>query len=140
MIEKCSEYNVRVMKTPDFKNKVHGYNFSYPVMNTIDICDLLISGGTTEVAINGKSKSIFDFDMENKKLTITEKGNKKSYIIEKIELTISKIAEYPTIGHKGRVAETFAFVVLNTPFIIVYIFNRENLKIVSILDSLRRYP
>lgn len=35
-IEKCSEYNVRVMKTTNFKNKVHGYNFSYPAMNTID--------------------------------------------------------------------------------------------------------
>ena len=37
IIEKCSEYNVRVIKKPDFKNKVHGYNFAYPVMNTIDI-------------------------------------------------------------------------------------------------------
>ena len=36
-IEKCSEYNVRIMKTPDFKNKIHGYNFAYPVMNSIDI-------------------------------------------------------------------------------------------------------
>lgn len=84
-IEKCSEYNVRVMKTPDLKNKIHGYNFSYPVMNTIDICDLFISGGTAEISINGKSKSIFAFDMENKKLTITEKGNKKSYIIDDSE-------------------------------------------------------
>ena len=49
IIEKCSEYNVRVIKKPDFKSKVHGYNFAYPVMNTIDICDLFISGGTTEV-------------------------------------------------------------------------------------------
>ena len=44
-IEECSEYNVRAMKSPDFKNKSHGYNFAYPVMNTIDICDLFISGG-----------------------------------------------------------------------------------------------
>lgn len=81
-IEKCSEYNVRVMKTPDFKNKVHGYNFSYPVMNTIDICDLFISGGNVIVSMTGKPKSIFAFDMENKKLTITEKGNPKTYIID----------------------------------------------------------
>ena len=61
-------------------------------------------------------------------------------IIEKIELTISKIAEYPTIGHKRRVAETFEFVVLDTPFIIVYMFDRKSLKIVSILHSSRQYP
>jgi len=42
-IEECSEYNVRAMKSPDFKNKSHGYNFAYPVMNTIDICDLFTS-------------------------------------------------------------------------------------------------
>lgn len=65
-IEKCSEYNVRAMKSPNFKNKSHGYNFAYPVMNTIDICDLFISGGTTEVSMNGKSKSTFAFDIENR--------------------------------------------------------------------------
>lgn len=30
-IEECSEYNVRAMKSPDFKNKSHGYNFAYSV-------------------------------------------------------------------------------------------------------------
>ena len=70
------------MKSPDFKNKSHGYNFAYPVMNTIDICDLFISGGTTEVSMNGKSKSTFAFDMESKTLTITERGNTKSYTID----------------------------------------------------------
>ena len=70
------------MKSPDFKNKGHGYNFAYPVMNTIDICDLFISGGTTEVSMVGKSKSTFAFDMESKTLTITERGNTKSYTID----------------------------------------------------------
>ena len=84
-IEECSEYNVRAMKSPDFKNKSHGYNFAYPVMNTIDICDLFISGGTTEVSMNGKSKSTFAFDMESKTLTITERGNTKSYTIDDSE-------------------------------------------------------
>ena len=84
-IEKCSEYNVRAMKSPNFKNKSHGYNFAYPVMNTIDICDLFISGGTTEVSMNGKSKSTFAFDMESKTLTITERGNAKTYTIDDSE-------------------------------------------------------
>lgn len=85
IIEKCSEYNVRVIKKPDFKNKVHGYNFAYPVMNTVDICDLFISGGTTEVSMNGKSKSTFAFDMESKILTITERDNINTYIIEDMQ-------------------------------------------------------
>lgn len=28
-IVKCSEYNVRAMKQPDFKSKICGFNFSY---------------------------------------------------------------------------------------------------------------
>lgn len=85
IIEKCSEYNVRVIKKPDFKNKSHGYNFAYPVMNTVDICDLFISGGEKEISMNGKSKSIFAFDMENKTLTITERGSINTYIIEDMQ-------------------------------------------------------
>lgn len=85
IIEKCSEYNVRVIKKPDFKNKVHGYNFAYPVMNTIDICDLFISGGEKEISMNGKSKSTFAFDMESKTLTITERGSINTYIIEDMQ-------------------------------------------------------
>ena len=81
-IEKCSEYNVRIMKTPDFKNKIHGYNFAYPVMNSIDICNLFISGGDTEISMNGKSKSTFSFNVDNNTLTITEKNQKKLYTID----------------------------------------------------------
>ncbi len=61
-------------------------------------------------------------------------------VIAKIELTISKIAEHPGIGLKGRVAGTFEFPVLDTPFIIVYMYDHENLKIISILHTSRRYP
>ena len=81
-IEKCSEYNVRIMKTPDFKNKIHGYNFAYPVMNSIDICNLFISGGDTEISMNGKSKSTFSFNVDSNILTITEKNQKKLYTID----------------------------------------------------------
>ncbi len=81
-IEKCSEYNVRIMKTPDFKNKIHGYNFAYPVMNSIDICNLFISGGDTEISMNGKSKSTFSFNVDSNTLTITEKNQKKLYTID----------------------------------------------------------
>lgn len=84
-IEKCSEYNVRVMKAPDFKNGSHGYNFAYPLMNTIDICDLFISGGAVEISMTGKPKSTFAFDMESKTLTIIERGNTKTYIIDDVQ-------------------------------------------------------
>ena len=84
-IEKCSEYNARITKIPDFKAKTHGYNFSYPVMNTIDICNLFISGGETEVSMNGQAKSKWSFDIETSTLTISLKNKEQKYIIDNLE-------------------------------------------------------
>ena len=61
-------------------------------------------------------------------------------VIAKIELTISKLAEFPHIGHTSRVDGTFEFVAIDTPFIVVYMFDETMLKIVSILHTSRRYP
>lgn len=86
MIEiiKCSEYNVRVMKLPDFKEKISGFNFSYPVMNTIDICNILMSGGSIEISMNGRSKSVWSFDTETNTLKITGKGIEENHIISDV--------------------------------------------------------
>ncbi|MFR7962747.1 MAG: hypothetical protein ACLU5H_02060 [Alphaproteobacteria bacterium] len=84
-IVKCSEYNVRAMKQPDFKSKICGFNFSYPVMNTIDICNLFINGGSIDISMNGKSKSKWSFDTEDKILKITDKDNEETHIISDIE-------------------------------------------------------
>lgn len=93
-IEKCSEYNVRIMKTPDFKNKIHGYNFAYPVMNSIDICNLFISGGSTEILMNGQSKSVWSFDEKTSILAIQQKNKKQEYIIDNIEELGEKMMQY----------------------------------------------
>lgn len=93
-IEKCSEYNVRIMKTPDFKNKIHGYNFAYPVMNSIDICNLFISGGSTEILMNGQSKSVWSFDEKTSILTIQQKNKEQKYIIDNIEELGEKMMQY----------------------------------------------
>ncbi|MCM1323385.1 MAG: type II toxin-antitoxin system RelE/ParE family toxin [Acetobacter sp.] len=61
-------------------------------------------------------------------------------VIEKVELTVSKLAEFPHMGHLGRVDGTFEFVALDTPFVIIYMFDETTLKIVSILHMARRYP
>ena len=80
-IMKCSEYNVRAMKQPNFKEKVPGFNFSYPVMNTIDICNILMNGGSIEISMNGRSKSVWSFETETKTLKITGKGIEENHII-----------------------------------------------------------
>ena len=86
-IMKCSEYNVRAMKQPDFKEKVPGFNFSYPVMNTIDICNILMNGGSIEISMNDRSKSVWLFETETSTLKITGNGiEEKHTIINTAEL------------------------------------------------------
>lgn len=61
-------------------------------------------------------------------------------IIEKIETTISHIRLQPYIGHAGRVPNTYEFLVLGTPFIIIYMIEDNCLIVVSILHTARKYP
>ena len=87
-IEKCSEYNVRVMKNLDFDNQVCGFNFSYPVMNSIEIATLLISGGTIEIKPNGQAASQWSFDKEKSILSIKQKDKEQKI----------NIADFPELG------------------------------------------
>ncbi len=50
-IVKSSEFNARAVKSIDLANKIPGYNFSYPVLNTIDICNILMIGGSIFIGI-----------------------------------------------------------------------------------------
>ena len=61
-------------------------------------------------------------------------------VIEKIEITLSHLQEQPYIGHLGRVPNTYEFPVLGTPFIIIYMINDNDLIVVSVLHSSRKYP
>lgn len=93
-IVKCSEYNARAMKNPDFKNRIKGFNFSYPVMNSIDICNILMGGGSIEISMNGKAKSQWSFDLETSILKITGKGIEEFHIIQNVEELGESIMEY----------------------------------------------
>lgn len=85
------------------------------------------------------------------KLAIQDLNNAYEYIcaenplvvqsfITKIETTLSHIQTQPYIGHIGRVKNTYEFLVLGTPFIIVYMIYDEYLVVVSILHTARKYP
>lgn len=93
-IEKCSEYNVRVIKSPDFDNNTEGYNFSYPEMNSIDVCNLLISGRSVDITMNGSAKSTWSFDKENKILKISRKNGEETHIIDNPKELGTAIMDY----------------------------------------------
>lgn len=61
-------------------------------------------------------------------------------VIVRIRSTLVLLAAQPFIGHPGRVEGTYEFYVLNTPFIVVYILEKDDLVVVSLLHTSRQYP
>lgn len=84
-IIQSSEYNARAIKSSNFKTKTKGYNISYPVQNSIEICGLLIDGGSITIKKSSKIKieSTWSFDTDTNILIIhTEKYQKENGITE----------------------------------------------------------
>ena len=61
-------------------------------------------------------------------------------VVVRIMQTLDLLAAEPRIGHVGRVEGTYEFIVLNTPYIIVYMVEGNDLIVVSFLHTSRRYP
>lgn len=61
-------------------------------------------------------------------------------IVEKIKVTLLHLQMQPFLGHIGRVENTYEFLVFGTPFIIVYMVDGDNLIVVSILHTYKKYP
>ena len=61
-------------------------------------------------------------------------------IIARIEKSIETLVLYPLLGRKGRVADTREFVVVNTPFVVIYRVKGDILHILSILHTSKKYP
>lgn len=80
-IVKSSEFNARAVKNIDIDNKIPGYNFSYPVMNTIDICNILMFGGSIEISIERMGKSQWSYNIETKELLIEKPTSTERHMI-----------------------------------------------------------
>ena len=61
-------------------------------------------------------------------------------VIVRVMQTLDMLATEPRIGHAGRVEGTYEFLVLNTPYIIVYMVEGKDLIVVSFLHTSRQYP
>ncbi len=62
------------------------------------------------------------------------------FVIEKIETALTYLQMQPYLGHVGRVKNTYEFIVLGTPFIVVYMLKEDSLIVVSILHTAKKYP
>lgn len=58
----------------------------------------------------------------------------------KIIETAQTLADYPSIGKRGRERGTRELVVAGLPFIIIYAVHREELVIIRVLHTAMKYP
>ena len=93
-IVKSSEFNARAVKPIDIKNKIPGYNFSYPVLNTIDICNILMIGGSIEISIERMGKSKWSYNLDTKELTIEKPTSTETHLITNTEELIYEMDKY----------------------------------------------
>ena len=93
-IVKSSEFNARAVKPIDIKNKIPGYNFSYPVLNTIDICNILMIGGSIEISIERMGKSKWSYNLDTKELTIEKTMLPEKHIITDTTELIIEMDKY----------------------------------------------
>lgn len=61
-------------------------------------------------------------------------------LILRIQGAVDQLAEFPFMGRVGRVASTRELVISNTSYLIIYRIKEENVEILRILHSSRKYP
>lgn len=77
--------------------------------------------------------AVFEFiGMENPPAALT--------VCELIEKRVGQLAEHPFLGRSGRVESTRELVVAGTPFIVVYRVGKNQVDILAVLHTARRWP
>ncbi|MEG4227912.1 type II toxin-antitoxin system RelE/ParE family toxin [Microcoleus sp. N9_B2] len=61
-------------------------------------------------------------------------------LILRIQSAVGQLAEFPFMGRVGRVEATRELVISNTSYLIIYRVKEENVEIIRILHSSRKYP
>ena len=61
-------------------------------------------------------------------------------LILRIQSAVGQLAEFPFMGRVGRVEATRELVISNTSYLIIYRVKEENVEILRILHSSRKYP
>lgn len=107
-ITKNTEFTARARQYPDFKEKIPGYDFSYPVLNTIEICNLLITGGSIEIRTERMGKMNWSYNTETATLSVEQKEIKKTYYICNPENLGESMMQYFEEKHQSLCEKNYA--------------------------------
>ena len=61
-------------------------------------------------------------------------------IIAQILSAAARLADYPSMGRPGRIAGTRELVIPGTPFIVTYRIRRNDLQILAVMHTSRKWP
>ncbi|UFP94457.1 type II toxin-antitoxin system RelE/ParE family toxin [Gloeobacter morelensis] len=70
-------------------------------------------------------------------LVSIREGNVSGSVVERIQTTINKLADFPRIGRPGRLSGTRELVVLRTAYLVVYCVIEDVVAILRVLDARR---
>lgn len=82
---------------------------------------------------------------------ITEKDEILDYLAERnilaalaldehIERQVGQLVEFPELGRKGRIADSFELVVSRTPYLVAYRINGDQVQILHVFHERRDWP
>ena len=61
-------------------------------------------------------------------------------VLTKIEASTSSLQRHPQLGHPGRVPKTRELVVPGLPYIIPYYIRRQEVRILAVMHTSRKWP
>ena len=108
LITKTTKYMARARQATDFSNKIPGYDFSYPVLNTIDITNLLMSGGSKVLQIERMGQPKWSYDTKTKELSVEQNGCTTTHLVYNPEELGDAMSKYFDENIQALAAENFA--------------------------------
>jgi len=89
-----TNFHARAMKEPNFETGTLGYNFSYPVLNTIEIGNLLMAGGEITINIERMGETFWSFDKEKSQLHIKKPNLEEIHTIDNPSELYQKMSQH----------------------------------------------
>jgi addiction module RelE/StbE family toxin len=61
-------------------------------------------------------------------------------MVQRIHESVAHLIKFPQMGKEGRVSGTRELVIVHSPYIVVYRFQKQEVQIISIIHSSMRWP
>jgi toxin ParE1/3/4 len=70
----------------------------------------------------------------------TENPGAAEMMANRIVSAVEMLERYPQMGHRGRMEQTRELVIAGTPFVVIYRVGREQVDVLTVFHTARRWP